>query len=226
MVEEPTQEFEVRTLADLDRIGEAVGLPVGPRKGRVKAKKEWYVLLRFLREAIPPGMFDLPIAIRSGIPPDEPDFIIARGDTTVGLLEITEATHKADQKGMTAFEFSGRTTALVGEFGGRFADGACRPGLVWAADIVESIKRKGGKVIYRASPAFRHLIIYPNSNASFLLFDEGDEREAVDDLRAELAKHVGSLESLVNGCAVHVVGGYLICLDALGERKLLIRSAA
>jgi hypothetical protein len=220
------QSFEVRTLGDLDRVAKAVGLPVGPRKGRSKAKKEWYVLLGFMKEAIPSGLFDLPITVRNGIPPDEPDFVVAHGDTMVGLLEVTEATDEADQKGMTAFERSGKPVALIGEFGGRFADGASRPGLAWAVDIVDSIKSKSGKVIYRTSPASRHLLIYPNSNASILLSDEDDEREAVDDLRAELAKYAGSLESLVNGCAVHVLGGYLICVDALGETKLLTRSAA
>jgi hypothetical protein len=219
-----TQSFEVRTLGDLDRVAEAVGLPVGPRKGRSKAKKEWYVLLGFMKEAIPSGMFELPITVRYGIPPNEPDFVVARGDTTVGLVEVTEATDEADQKGMTAFERSEKSAALVGEFGGRFADGASRPGLAWAADIVDAIRRKDGKAIFQNLPTRRHLLVYPNSNASFLLFDEDDEREAVDYLRAEVAKD-SALSNLVNGCVVHVLGGYLVCVDALGEARLLARSS-
>jgi hypothetical protein len=213
--------FDVRTPNDLDRIGQAVGIPVGPRTGRSKEKKEWYVLLNFLKGAIPAGMFNLPMSVRNGAPPDEPDFIVCSGDATVGWIEITEATDEADQWGMTAFERSGKSVALVGEFGGRFADGAARPGLAWAAD---SIKRKSGKAIYQSAHVRRHLLIYPNSNASFLLFDEDGEREAVDDLRAEVMKYDGTLAQLVNGCAIHILGGYLICIDALGEMRLVTRA--
>jgi len=216
--------FDVRTPNDLDRIGQAVGLPVGPRTGRTKEKKEWYVLLNFLKGAIPAGMFNLPISVRSGTPPDEPDFVLFRGDATVGWIEITEATDEADQKGMTAFERSGKSAALVGEFGGRFPDGAARPGLVWAADVAASITRKSGKAIYQSARVPRHLLIYPNSDASFLLFDQDDEREAVDDLRTEVIKYDGRLTLLVNGCAVHILGGYLICIDALGEMRLVTRA--
>jgi hypothetical protein len=216
--------FDVRTPNDLNRIGRAVGLPVGSRTGRSKEKKEWYVLLNFLKDVIPTGMFNLPMSVRNGTPPDEPDFIMWREDATVGLIEITEATDEADQKGMTAFERSGKSAALVGEFGGRFADGAARPGLAWAADVVDSIKRKRGKAIYQSAHVARHLLIYPNSNASFLLFDQDDEREAVNDLRAEVMKYGGTLARLVNGCAVHILGGYLICIDALGEMRLVTRA--
>jgi hypothetical protein len=216
--------FDVRTLNDLDHIGQAVGLPVGPRTGRSKEKKEWYVLLNFLKGAIPAGMFNLPMSIQNGAPPDEPDFIMCCGEATVGWIEITEATDEADQKGMIAFERSGKSAALVGEFGGRFAGGAARPGLVWAADVVDSIKRKSGKAIYRSAHVPRHLLIYPNSNASFLLFDRDDEREAVDNLREEVMKYHDTLARLVNGCAVHILGGYLICIDALGEMRLVTRA--
>ena len=216
--------FDVRTHNDLDHIGQAVGLPVGPRTGRSKEKKEWYVLLNFLKGAILVGMFNLPMSVRNGTPPDEPDFIVCRDDATVGWIEITEATDEVDQKGMTAFERSGKSVALVGEFGGRFADGAARRGLAWAADVVDSIKRKSGKAIYQSTHVPRHLLIYPNSNASFLLFDQDDEREAVDNLRAEVMKYDGTLARLVNGCAVHILGGYLICIDALGEMRLVTRA--
>ena len=48
-----------------------------------------------------------------------------------------------------------------------------------------------------------------------------DEREAVDDLRTEVIESHGRLTLLVNGCAVHILGGYLICIDALGEMRLV-----
>jgi hypothetical protein len=219
------QTFVVRSIDDLDRIGEAVGLPVGPRKGRSKTKKEWYVLLAFLKGAIPSGMFDLPITVRNGSPPEEPDFVITRDDVVVDLLEVTEATDEADQQGMTAFEASGKSAALVGEFGGRFADGVSRPGLAWAEDVIESIKRKSGKAIYKTSSASRHLLVYPNSNASRLLNGERGEREAIDDLRTKLAKDC-SLVHMVNGTVIHVLGAYFICIDALGDMKVLTRAAS
>jgi hypothetical protein len=220
------QSFDLRTPYDLDSIGQAVGLPVGPRKGRSKEKKEWYVLLNFLKSAVPAGIISLPVSVRNGVPPDEPDFIAHRGDLTVGWIEITEATDEADQKGMTAFENSGKLAALVGEFGGRFSDGAARPGLVWATDVVKSIKRKRGKAIYRSVPVPRHLLIYPNSNASFLLFDQDDERDAVDDLRAEVMKYDSALARLANACSIHILGAYLICFDLLGSMRLATRAVA
>jgi hypothetical protein len=155
----------------------------------------------------------------------EPDFVVCREPATVGWIEVTEATDEADQKEMTAFERSGKSVALVGTFGGRFADGAARPGLAWAADVVGSIKRKSGKAIYQSTHVARHLLIYPNSNASLLLFDQDDEREAVDFLRAEVLKcdDTLALARVVNGCAVHILGGYLVCIDALGEMRLVNR---
>jgi len=38
-----TQIVEIRHLEDLDCAAQKVGLPVGPRTGRSKEKKEWYV---------------------------------------------------------------------------------------------------------------------------------------------------------------------------------------
>jgi hypothetical protein len=217
------QTVEIYSLEDLDLAAASVGLPVGPRTGpvkRTKEKKEWYVLLGFLKAAIPAGMIELPIVIRNGQPPNEPDFVAARGDLTIGLFEVTEATDETDQQEMTASERSD-TASMPGDFGGRFADGASQPGLVWAADIVEAIRRKSGKVIFRISPAARHLIVYPNSNASFLLFNEDHEREAVEDLRAEIIKDAAALSHEANRCLVHVLGKHLLCFDALGEMTIL-----
>jgi hypothetical protein len=60
-------------------------------------------------------------------------------------------------------------SVLLGHFGGRFLGGAAQPGLAWASDIVKAVKRKERKIIFEQSRTTRHLIIYPNSNASILL---------------------------------------------------------
>lgn len=212
---------EIRHLEDLDRIAEDVGLPVGRRSGRSKEKKEWYVLLRCLKAMIASGTVELPIMVRNGIPPDEPDFVAARAGSLVALFEITEATVEADQKEMTSFERSKNDLMMLGDFGGRFQNGAGRPGLAWALDVIDAIKRKSDKAIFQDSSATRHLIIYPNSNASILLFDEEDEREAINDLRAELAKELPALSRAANACLIHVLGKHVLCFDALGEIKVL-----
>jgi hypothetical protein len=231
--------FEVSNLEDLEGVAASVGLPVGPRTGagkRTKIKKEWYVLLEFLRKAIPAGVFELPIVIRSGRPlEDEPDFILTRGatDEVIGLVEITEATDESDQREMALSECSEEQATLLGQFGGRFADGASNSGLVWASDIVDAIKRKDGKSIFRPSPIARHLIIYPNSNASILLFDEKDEREAIHNLSEAIAqdtaeavaKGAASLVQITNGCLVHVLGKKHVCFDALNDVTVLPRTA-
>ena len=212
------QTFEISSLQDLDGIAAVVSLPVGRRVGRPQEKKEWFVILRFLNRAIPADMFELPIAIRQGRPPEEPDFVVTRGGTNdvIGLIEITEATNEADQREMTAFERSGKSAAMLGEFGGRFPRGASRPGLVRASDIIDAIKRKSGKAIFRSTPTARHLIIYPNSNASILQFDEGAEGEAIRNLREAIASEAASLAQTTNGCLVHVLGKYLVCIDVVG----------
>jgi hypothetical protein len=214
--------FEILSIDDLDRIAVAVGLPVGPRTGprkRTQDKTEWYVLLKFLKRAIPADVFELPIAIRHGLPPSEPDFVVTRrgviDEEIIALVEITEATDESDQREMTEFERSGKSVALLGEFDGRFAGGASWTGSIWASDIVDAIKRKSGKAIFRSSPEARHLIVYPNSNASFLLFDEQDEREAICDLRDAIGKEATSLTETTNGCHVHVLGKTCICTDIL-----------
>lgn len=216
------QIVEITRLEDLDCAAQKVGLPVGSRIGRSKEKKEWYVLLGFLKATIPFEMVELPIMVRNGTPPDEPDFVMTRCESTVGLFEITEATVEADQKEMTTFECSTKKVAMLGEFGGRFAGGASRPGLAWSRDIADAIRRKSRKVIFQDSSAARHLLVYPNSNASILLFDEDDEREAVDALRGEIAKDTTTLSRMANGCLVHVLGKHLLCFDALGEMRVLM----
>jgi hypothetical protein len=215
--------IEISRLEDLDDIA-----PVGPRTGpgkRTKAGKEWYVLRRFLRTAIPAGMFEFPIFIREGCPPDEPDFVMTRREApeAVALFEITEATNEADQAERTAHERAGKSVALLGEFGGRFREGAINPGFAWASEIVDAVRRKRGKTIFESSTAERHLIIYPNSNASILLSDYDKESEAVENLRLEIAKDANPLARLANGCLIHIVAGYLICIDALGEMKTVAR---
>jgi hypothetical protein len=220
--------FEIRSLADLDRITASVG-QVGPRTGpgkRTKEQMEWYVLSRFLEKAIPADIFRLPVKGRNGRPPHEPDFVLMRPGTTdvIALVEITEATDGADQREMKAFERSGKKMALVGHSGGRFSRGAARPGLAWATDIVAAIKRKEPKVIFERSPAARHLIVYPNSNASILLSDEPDqEQEAIGYLREAIDSAGNNLAKITNGCLVHVLGKRHLCLDVVGDMRVLHR---
>ncbi len=216
-----TQIVEIRCLGDLDRAAQKVGLPVGPRTGRSKEKKEWYVLLGFLKATVPFKMVELPIMVRNGAPPDEPDFVMTRGGSTVGLFEITEATDEADQEEMTLCERSTKRASMLGEFGGRFKGGAGNPGPAWANDVMHAIRRKNGKAIFRDSSAARHLLVYPNSNASSLLFDEDSEREAIEKLRGEIGKNATPLSHTVNGCLVHVLGKCFLCFDALGEMRVL-----
>jgi hypothetical protein len=221
--------FEMWSLQDLERVTASVGR-VGPRTGggkRTKEQMEWYVLSRFLEKAIPAGIFRLPVAGRNGSPArEEPDFVLMRAGTNdvIALVEITEATDEADQREMTEFELSGKRMALLGHSGGRFPRGAARPGLAWASDIVTAIKRKELKVIYKHSPAARHLIVYPNSNASILLSDQDDEneQEAICCLR-EAIDNAGNLARATNGCLVHVLGKRHICVDVVGDMKVLHR---
>jgi hypothetical protein len=117
--------------------------------------------------------------------------------------------------------------ALPGHSGGRFPRGAARLGLAWASDIIEAIKRKETRVIFKSSLTPRHLIIYPNSNASKLLGDqlgqEGkNEREAIDHLR-EAIDNTGNLAKITNGCLVHVLGMRHICIDVVGDMRVLQR---
>ena len=91
-----------------------------------------------------------------------------------------------------------------------------------ATDIVRAIRHKSGKAIFRDSSVARHLIVYPNSNASLLLFDEDDERDAINKLRAEVANDITELSQTVNGCRVHILGKHLLCFDALGEIRILM----
>jgi hypothetical protein len=215
------QAFEISSLEDLERVTASVGL-VGPRTGpdkRTKEQMEWYVLRRFLEKAIPTGIFGLPLAIRRG-PPKEPDFVLMHGGTTnaIGLVEITEATDEANQREMTASEQSGKAT-LLGGFGGRFSGGASWSGFVWASDIIKAIKRKSGKVIFESSPTARHLLIYPNSNASILLFNEEDEGKAIGNLYEAIAEEAVALAETTNGCLVHVVGKYHVYIDLIAPSK-------
>ena len=205
--------FEISSLAGLDIAAAADG-SVGPRTGqnaRTHETTERYALWKFLREAIPArGIFELPVSIRHGDPNGgEPDFIMTRRGSAdvIALIEVTIASAEADQKEMAAFERSGKSVMLLGTHGGRFSGGASglEPEVAWASDIVDAIKRKSEKAIFRRSATARHLVIYPTSNASILLFD--DEANAVRVLQETIAKEAASLAQMTNGCRVHVLGG-------------------
>ena len=202
----------------------AIGSKVGPRTGgakRTQDEKEWFVVRRFLKVALKEGIVTAPFSVQKQNPP-LPDFGLQFGDAVVHL-EVTEATHPDDQREMTVFEQSGTSAALLGTFGGRFAHGASQPGRAWASDVMDAIERKVGKAIFGKSDVERHLVIYPNSNASMLLFDADDERDAFGFLSELIATRCDDLTEKANGCLVHVLGKEVAGFDLLGEANLVPR---
>jgi hypothetical protein len=202
----------------------ALGSSVGPRTGvdkRTQDEKEWFVVRRFLKIALRDGFLKAPISIQKQNPP-LPDFGLQIGDA-IAHLEITEATDPADQREMTVFEQSGNSSMLLGTFGGRFSDGASQPGRAWASDVMDAIDRKSGKAIFERSDKGRHLVIYPNSNASMLLFDADDERDAFGFLGELIATRFNGTATKANGCLVHVLGKKMVGFDVLGEVRLALR---
>jgi hypothetical protein len=215
-------------LSELDAAFGALGTNIGSRIGpdkRTQDSKESFVLRHFMAAALRAKLFDFPITTSKTAPP-APDFTAMHGDPgKKALIEITEATHPDDQREMTEFEKSGKNLMLLGDFGGRFADGASQPKFAWAADIMDAILRKQGKSICTSAAPDRHLVVYPNSNASQLLLDEVDEREAFAHLKQRLeAERTRSAEAL-NGCAIHVLGKVLVGLDLMGKFSLRLRGA-
>jgi hypothetical protein len=220
-----TRQIEILDLGTFDSVFGEVGLKVGPRTGpdkRTKDEKEWYVVRHFLKTAIAARLFQIPVVIRQGVPPEEPDFVANVGNSGA-LLEITEATNEADQREMTEFERSGKLAMLQGELGGRFSGGASQPGIAWAADVVDAIKRKAGTAIFRPTGANRHLVIYPNSNASSLIFDDEDEREAINFLQTAITSEQDELKRLVDGCLVHILAKEHLLFDVVGKFEVYIR---
>jgi hypothetical protein len=202
----------------------SIGSRVGPRTGgekRTQDEKEWFVVRRFLKVALRERILKTPISIQKQNPP-LPDFGLKFGDV-IANLEITEATDPADQKEMTAFERSSDSTMLLGAFGGRFSDGASQPGRTWASDVIDAINRKRGKSIFAKPDAGRHLVIYPNSNASALVNDEEDERTAFGFLEELIAANRNGYAEIANGCLVHVLGKELVGFDVLGRAHLARR---
>src|SRR5262245_16627140 len=112
---------EIRALETLDEDFGTLGLRVGPRTGRTHNEKEWYVVRRFMYEAILAKNFEAPLLISKANPP-APDFRLEFSLTSAtALIEITEATHPDDQREMTKFEESSAPVHMIGEMGGRFA---------------------------------------------------------------------------------------------------------
>ena len=178
---------------------------------------------RFSRGVSQPGK------VRKGIPPAEPDFVLEFADgNTITFLEITKATHPADQRELTEFERSGKSAMRPGDFGGRFSRGVSQPGKAWASDVLDAIKRKAGKAIFCMSDddANRHLVINPESNASFLLFYDNAEIDAFRFLNEVVGMERGLYIKAVNGCLVHVLGKEYVCFDLLGEARLIKREVS
>jgi hypothetical protein len=215
-------------LSELDcafgALGTNIGSRIGPDK-RTQDSKEWFVLRHFMAAALRANLFDFPITISKTGPP-APDFTVMHGDLgKKALIEITEATHPDDQREMTEFQKSGKKLMLLGDFGGRFADGASQPKFAWAADILDAILRKRDKSICTSSAPDRHLVVYPNSNASQLLFDEADEREAFASLKQRLETERTRYADALNGCKVHVLGKLVVGLDLMDKFFLQPRGA-
>jgi len=220
--------IEISQLSEFDGAFGRLGTNVGPRTGsakRTQDAKEWFVLRHFLANALRAGLFNLPIVISKAEPP-EPDFVAAYGiEHKEALIEITEATHPDDQREMTEFEKSSKMVMLLGDFGGRFADGASQPKIVWASDISDAIFRKQNKSICSLCIPDRHLIIYPNSNASQLIFDETDEHTAFAHLKGMIERKRLRYIDALNGCQVHILGKTLVCFDLVGAFSLTVRVA-
>jgi hypothetical protein len=126
---------------------------------------------------------------------------------------------------MTLFQRSGKTTSLLGEFGGRFSGGASHPEITWASDIIDAVRRKDGKTIFRTSSVQRHLLVYPNSNASMLMFDEDDERQGIEHVRKHFVNDEGLLRQMTSGCSIHILGRHIVCLDVVGQATVIARGA-
>jgi hypothetical protein len=218
---------KISDLAALNDAFGTLGAKVGPRTGpnkRTQDDKEWFVLRRFLTTALSAKLFELPIAI-SKLPPPAPDFAATHGPSQkAALIEITEATDPSDQREMTEFEKSNENAMLLGAFGGRFSDGASQPKFPWASDIIDAILRKQDKSICISTAQERHLIVYPNSNASRLIFDEDDERDAFSHLKDVIENERPRYADVLSGCQVHVLGKTLVCVDLVGACALISRT--
>jgi hypothetical protein len=92
--------------------------------------------------------------------------------------------------------------------------------------VLDAIKRKDGKAIFSLSSANRHLVIYPNSNASsFLEEDDDEERSAFLYLKKAVTMARDTYIQAANGCSVHVLGSKYVCFDLLGKAQLVRREA-
>lgn len=210
--------LQIREFNDFDVAFGDLGMKVGPRIGsnkRTNLNKEWYVIRRFLKSSIAIGLFSPPLSIRPGEPPEEPDFVLKWNENSVAI-EITEATAEADQKEMTGFEKSGISAALLGSMGGRSERKLGSPENAWAVDVINAIERKVRKLICQLSDAGRHIVVYPNSNASFLLFGSDDERSAVESFKKIVTGKKSELSDAVNGCSIHILGSHFLFVDVLG----------
>ena len=220
--------IHVADISTFDETFASVGLRVGPRTGsdkRTQDDKEWWVVRRFLKTALSANVFTTPLAVWKEQPP-LPDFgVEIGGPMSLAFIEITEATHPDDQREMTESERSEKSAMLIGELGGRFSGGASEPGHAWAADIIDAVERKAGKSIYSMDAERRHLVIYPNSNASILIAGEEHERKVFSILTQAINSRRAEIDRLVNRCAISVLGKHFVCFDLLSSNRLLARES-
>jgi hypothetical protein len=59
---------------------------------------------------------------------------------------------------MTAFERSGKSMMLLGEFGGRFSDGASQPGRTWAAFLGELMETSLSEYLEATNGCLVHVV--------------------------------------------------------------------
>jgi hypothetical protein len=220
--------YQIDSVEDIQRVHQELSLQAG--SGTRKSVRKYHVLIGFLLEAaMASTLIQKPINFRQGNPSHEPDFVALCCSKST-WFEITEAGHPADQREHAEFVRSQHETILLGEHRGRFADGAVDLARPWIEDILAAVETCDNKLICRASPVDRHLLIYPNSNTSTLLDGEAEERKAFVALRRALAlKHVTRVMT-VNDCRVHVVGKHFVGFDVLGsvrvKRKQFVTDAA
>ena len=166
-----TLSIEVGGPADLEHVFGILGRTVGPRTGpetRTHDRKEWWCLRRYIFTLSAAGQLEFPISITKG---ERPDFRCEFGPRSVGI-EVSEATDPQDQKGMTEFEQSGVSQALVGSFGGRFPRGAGNPQRAWQSDVLDAVRSKSQVFKNYPDPLPEYvLLLYSNSNAASQIHD-------------------------------------------------------
>lgn len=180
-------------------------------------EEEIYLLRRFLFTLANSDKLVYPLEINNS---ESPDFLCKERDQRYGI-EVTEATHPSDQREMTEFDRN-RQPMLLGTYGGRFQGGADGndPERFLTDDVIDAIKRKAQKIRckkYRNLSRI-NLLIYANSNAERLIFEE---REAITLVHSELEERLPSLTQGTNISQISLILGSKLGFD-LGREPLFL----